>query len=344
MDWSIQEVARLAHTTSRTLRHYDELGLLPPSRIGANGYRYYDERALVRLQRILMLRDLGLGLTAIGEVLARHAGEAEALRSHLEWLRQERERLDRQIRSVEDTIGTLEGGEQLMAEKMFDGFDHTRHKEEVEQRWGADAYARGDAGWRGMTAAEKTAWQGRSKQLAGDWQDAAARGVSPDGDEAQGLAGRHCDWLGSIPGTPGGEAAGPTREYVLGLADMYVADERFAANYGGQAGAEFVRAALRVYAERHLEPLICALSRGRTAAGATAGRLMAKNGIVQWQSGPTSNAKSTVPTPTFPPSAQPMPSTTISMPVRTIQILQPVRRCSPVIRPSRGPGPKWAPM
>jgi cell volume regulation protein A len=69
MDWSIQDTARLAHTTSRTLRHYGEVGLLTPSRIGTNGYRYYDERALVRLQRILMLRELGLGLLAIPGVV-----------------------------------------------------------------------------------------------------------------------------------------------------------------------------------------------------------------------------------------------------------------------------------
>ncbi|GED97146.1 hypothetical protein nbrc107697_11850 [Gordonia crocea] len=66
MEWSIQQIARLVSTTSRTLRHYDELGLVPPSRIGSNGYRYYDEHALVRLQRVLLLRELGLG------VLPRH--------------------------------------------------------------------------------------------------------------------------------------------------------------------------------------------------------------------------------------------------------------------------------
>ena len=68
-DWSIQEIARLAGTTSRTLRHYDDIGLLAPSRVAHNGYRHYDQTALVRLQRILLLRELGLGLPRIGEVL-----------------------------------------------------------------------------------------------------------------------------------------------------------------------------------------------------------------------------------------------------------------------------------
>jgi DNA-binding transcriptional MerR regulator len=63
-DWSIQDVARMAGTTSRTLRHYDDIGLLKPSRVGSNGYRHYDAAALLQLQRILLLRGLGLGLPA----------------------------------------------------------------------------------------------------------------------------------------------------------------------------------------------------------------------------------------------------------------------------------------
>ncbi|MDQ0576885.1 MerR family transcriptional regulator [Agromyces albus] len=251
-DWSIQEIAKLAGTTSRTLRHYDDIGLLAPSRIGGNGYRYYDERALVRLQRIMLLRDLGLGLPVIAEVLDREANAQPALLGHLEWLRKEQERLARQIASVERTIGALEGGERLMADQMFDGFDHTQYKEEVEQRWGKDAYAKSDAWWRGLSADEKSAWQERATTLGSDWIAAFERGIDPAGDEAQALARRHFEWLRGIPGTPGGGAGGPTKEYFLGLADMYVADDRFGANYGGPAGAEFVRDAMTAFAERNL--------------------------------------------------------------------------------------------
>ena len=252
MDWSIQEIAKLAGTTSRTLRHYDDIGLLEPARVGSNGYRYYDEPALVRLQRIMLLRQLGLGLPSIGEVLDREESAPHALRSHLEWLQQEQERLARQIASVEHTITALEGGERLMAENVFDGFDHTRYKEEVEQRWGKDAYAKSDAWWRSMSAEQKAAWQQRASDLGRDWIAAHERGIDPAGDEAQALAQRHFEWLRGIPGTPGGGAAGPTKEYFVGLAEMYVADERFGANYGGQAGAEFVRDAMTAYADRNL--------------------------------------------------------------------------------------------
>jgi len=162
-DWSIQDIARIAGTTSRTLRHYDELGLLTPSRIAANGYRHYDRDSLVRLQRILLLRDLGLGLPAIARVLDDRRDAAPALRDHLTWLRDERDRLARQIASVEATIHAVEEGGELVAEEMFDGFDHTQYKEEVEERWGKEAYAASDRWWRGMTAEERAGWQQRQK-------------------------------------------------------------------------------------------------------------------------------------------------------------------------------------
>ncbi len=252
MDWSIQDVARLAGTTSRTLRHYGDVGLLPASRTGGNGYRYYDATALVRLQRILMLRDLGLGIPAIADVLAGQRNDTEALAGHLAWLRDEKARLDRQIASVEATIDTLKGGEQLMAEDMFDGFDHTEYKDEVVERWGAKAYSDGDSWWRSMSAFEKAEWQRRQKQLAADWIAAAAARIPVDGDEAQALAARHADWLGGIPGTPGSDSGRPTKEYFVGLGEMYVSDDRFAANYGGVDGATFVRDAMAVYAKKHL--------------------------------------------------------------------------------------------
>jgi DNA-binding transcriptional MerR regulator len=252
MEWSIQDIARLAGTTSRTLRHYGDIGLLAPSRIGGNGYRYYDEDALSRLQRILLLRELGLGLPAIAEVMAGQRDNARALLGHLEWLRQEKNRLDRQIASVEITIRKMEGGEQLMAQEMFDGFDHTQYKEEVEERWGKDAYAKSDAWWRSKTPEEKSGWQARQKALSADWIAAAEAGVAPESAEAQALAQRHFDWLSGIPGTPGGGTSGPPKAYFVGLGEMYVADARFAAHYGGAEGATFVRDAMRIYAERNL--------------------------------------------------------------------------------------------
>ncbi len=248
MEWSIHEVARVTGTTSRTLRHYDAVGLLAPARVGANGYRYYDLDALLRLQRILLLRELGLGLAQIAEVLSRRTPEEEALETHLAWLRAEQERVGRQIAAVTRTLAHRREGTPVMAQEMFDGFDHTRYREEVEDRWGADAYARSDAWWRGMAQQDREAWQQAAAALIADWVAAAEEGVDPQGPRAQDLAARHVAWLRSVPGTPAADSGGDVTAYVRALAEMYPADPRFAATYataaGGTAGAEFVRAAL----------------------------------------------------------------------------------------------------
>jgi DNA-binding transcriptional MerR regulator len=251
-DWSIQDVARFAGTTSRTLRHYDEIGLLKPSRVGSNGYRYYDGATLLQLQRILLLRELGLGLPAIAGVFRQQTDPVTALARHLEWLAQEQERLTRQMASVRQTIETVKGGGDMVAEKMFDGFDHTQYKDEVEGRWGKETYAKSDAWWRGLGAAGQLEWKSLAAKLGSDWIAAAASGVSPVSPDAQDLARRHVEWLKSIPGTPAAEDSGAIQVYVVGLAEMYVADARFAANYGGGPGARFVRDALLAYAEEHL--------------------------------------------------------------------------------------------
>jgi DNA-binding transcriptional MerR regulator len=244
---SIQDIARLSGTTSRTLRHYGDIGLLEPSRIGANGYRYYDDDALARLQRILLLRDLGLGLPAIADALAGTREHADALAHHLRWLRQEKDRLDRQIDSVEATIRRMKGGEQLMAEEMFDGFDHAQYRDEVERRWGEEAYASGDRWWRSLTAEEKARFQLDQKAVQDDYAAALASGASVESDEVLAITRRHYDWL-----VVGWRGRRPTAEQFVGMGDMYIADERFGANYGGLEGATYVRDAMKAFAARNL--------------------------------------------------------------------------------------------
>lgn len=182
-------------------------------------------------------------------MLEREVDDVAALRRHLAVLRAEQERLARQIASVERTVTAREAGEELMSEQMFDGFDHTVYREEVEQRWGAAAYEESDRWWRGLGDEGRAAWQARQAAVQADWRAASERGVAPGSEEAQQLAARHVAWLADVPGTPG---HGGVRAYIEGLADLYVADPRFAAHYGGRAGAELVRDALHTYAEQHL--------------------------------------------------------------------------------------------
>jgi DNA-binding transcriptional MerR regulator len=247
-EWAISEVAAMTGTTSRTLRHYGDIGLLPPSRVGRNGYRYYDLAALMRLQRILLLRELGLRLTALGEVLAREVEVHTALEAHLRLLRAEQRRIQRQLASVQRTLDAMKEGKEPDVTEIFDGFDHTEYKDEVEQRWGAHAYARGASWWQSKTRAEQQEFQREQAARARAWLELAQADASPTSPEAQRLAARHVSWLRGIPGTPAESGDDDVlRRYVLGLADLYAADDRFAANYGGAEGAAFVRAALRHY-------------------------------------------------------------------------------------------------
>lgn len=130
-----------------------------------------------------------------------------------------------------------------MAEEVF---DHTQYKEEVTERWGREAYEKGDRWWRSLSAQEKQAFQDRQWQITRDFGQAVADGLPPGSDEVQAIAQRQYEWL-SGTGTL-------TRSYVNGLGEMYVADPRFAANYDrhGEGTAVFVRDAMKVFAERNL--------------------------------------------------------------------------------------------
>ncbi len=122
MAWSIAELARMSKVTSRTLRHYDDVGLLRSAYVGRNGYRYYEHEQLLRLQQILLLRGLGLGLGAIAEVLGGDRDEVAALGQPVRWLRSERDRLGQLADTVSRTIRDLQGEDQMTAPELFEGF------------------------------------------------------------------------------------------------------------------------------------------------------------------------------------------------------------------------------
>lgn len=253
-DWSIHEIARLTGTTSRTLRHYDAVGLLPPTRIATNGYRRYDQIALVRLQRILLLRDLGLGLRAIGRVLDDEPDAVAALARHRDELVRDKNRIDRQIASIDTTIRKMRRGEGLMAQEMFDGFAPEPHETEVTKRWGERAYSTGATWWADKTAAEKREFQAVQAGIAADFVAAASAGLAAHSGEVQAIVERHVAWLREVPGTPG-YPNGPEAEYLVGLAELYSADPRFAAAYEG-AGVDatgLVRDAIAFWVENETQ-------------------------------------------------------------------------------------------
>ena len=138
MEWPIAEVARMSGVTARTLRHYDETGLLPPARIGANGHRYYEEHQLLLLQQILVLRALGVGLPEIGRILSEQVDEVDALRGHHQRLLAERDRLHALADTVSRTIAELEqsrkDGNPMTVnrpENLFEGVQPSQYAENM---------------------------------------------------------------------------------------------------------------------------------------------------------------------------------------------------------------------
>ncbi|HEY6737850.1 MAG TPA: MerR family transcriptional regulator, partial [Actinopolymorphaceae bacterium] len=158
MEWTIHQVASRAGVTSRTLRHYDHIGLLSPSRIGANGYRYYDSGAVARLQRILLLRELGLSLDVIAGVLDNQRDEEAALTEHIDRLEAERDRLERRLQALRYTLDARRCGTDPSMEMMLDGFNDP-YRDEVSSRWGEDVFARSNAWWHGKSLQQRMEWK-----------------------------------------------------------------------------------------------------------------------------------------------------------------------------------------
>ncbi|MFH9395329.1 MerR family transcriptional regulator [Streptomyces sp. NPDC017556] len=191
MDWPISEVARMSGVTARTLRHYDEIGLLPPARIGSNGHRYYEEHQLLLLQQILVLRALDVGLPEIGRVLADQVDTVEALRGHHRRLLTERDRLDSLAATVARTIAELEqsrkDGTAMTAinrpENLFEGVQPSRYEENLRDFPGLAE----EAGRRAatMTPAETEAGQRERTALMIRLAEHLAAGAPADAEPVQ---------------------------------------------------------------------------------------------------------------------------------------------------------------
>lgn len=233
----------MSGVTSRTLRHYDAIGLLPPARVAADGRRHYGRRELLRLQRILLLRELGLGLPAIGLALAAPGGEPAVLRAHRDQLEEERDRLARLVRTVEHTIESMEGGVDMAAERMFEGFEHAPYEAEARQRWGDEVV---DESWRKLRALA-----GDDAELARTGFDRVHQGLAPLLAAGVPVRDPRVRELIELHHRVVGLFWTPTAEAYRDLGRMYVEDERFRQNIGGgnDALVEYLRDAMAAHAD-----------------------------------------------------------------------------------------------
>lgn len=251
MAWSIAELARMAKVTSRTLRHYGDVGLLVPAYVGSNGYRYYEQEQLLRLQRLLLLRELGLGLRAIAEVLDGQRDQVAALRRHEQWLRDERDRLDTLADTVSRTITQLQGGDHMTAAELFEGFADRQAQQE------SDLVGKYGEGVREhfRTARELTAdWtqqdyldaQRRWDELDDTVLAVMRSGAAPDAPAAMEVMAEHYRSVQQF--------WTPDRNSYTGLGQLYVDNPEFKARYDAKAPglAEYLRDATTAYAAQRL--------------------------------------------------------------------------------------------
>ena len=250
MEYTIKALAELAGVTPRTLRWYDSLGLLKPLRSTDAGYRIYGPQQVDRLQTILFYRELGLELSAIRGILDDPAFDRQAaLQSHLAALEKRRSQLDALILTVQKTIAETQGGHPMSDHEKFEAFKHqvvedneAKYGTEIREKYGNETIDRANANVLSLSQEEYARWEALGQEILTSLTAAVQAGESPNGQEGQRIAALHRQWLSFSweKYTPQAHA---------GLAQMYVADERFTAYYDRDIPgcAVFLREAILAY-------------------------------------------------------------------------------------------------
>ncbi len=253
--YTVKQVAKLSGVSVRALHHYDEIGLLKPACVGANGYRYYGQDELLRLQQILFHRELGLPLEEIRQVLdARDFDRVAALTRHRERLAAEARRYGRLLRTIDETLAALQGAAKMDDKAMYRGFDPKKQAEReawLVERLGekvrpaiAEAQARVGA----MTQGEFDGLTAEADAIEAELAAAMAKGLPADSDAVSAIVRRHHAWVARSWNTP------PTAERYVGLAAIYADHPDFRARYDGRAEGltDYLGAAMRAFAARQL--------------------------------------------------------------------------------------------
>lgn len=249
MEYTVSELAQLSGVSGRTLRYYDQIGLLKPARINSSGYRIYGEKEVDLLQQILFYRELEFSLEEIKKIINHpNYDEFAALKKHYHYLKKKRDRLDRIMATIEKTIASKEGGIPLPDQEKFAGFkekliaeNERKYGKEIREKYGDELVDASNAKLRSMSPEDFQALTQLEEEILSLLEQAYATG-DPASDVAQKMAAKHKEWLMySWPNY--------SKEAHAGLAEMYVADERFTAYYDRRVkgGAKFLRDAILIY-------------------------------------------------------------------------------------------------
>ena len=241
MNMHIKEFAGAAGVSVRTLHYYDEIGLLKPAYVdGQTGYRFYDERSLLRMQEILFYRELDFPLSDIRRMmLAPNYDKTKALKEQKDLLILKKERLERLISAVDGAMK----GENVMS--AFDNSELEQYKAEAKEKWGkTEAYKEYTEKTKNHSKDQFAGMAEGLNALFGEFAACRQAGETPDSAPVQTLVKKLQDYI-----TENYYIC--TREILAGLGQMYVLDERFQKNIdqNGEGTAAFASAAIKIYCE-----------------------------------------------------------------------------------------------
>lgn len=247
IEYKVQEVAKMAGVSVRTLHHYDAIGLLKPASYSDAGYRLYTEDDIATLQQIIFFKTLHFSLKEIKSIIYDPTfDKVEALQLQKNMLLEKRIHINQMIHTIEQTILYEKGEINMTNEQKFSGFQFSENKyeQEARERWGNDTVNRANETIRQhdpnvLNEKMNTIY----KELA------TVRHLSPQSNEAQLAIASWYHFLNKYTGHH------YTLEAFQALGKMYVADERFTKNIDqfGEGLAQFMYEAMQIYAEKQQE-------------------------------------------------------------------------------------------
>jgi DNA-binding transcriptional MerR regulator len=248
MSYTVQQLATLSGVTVRTLHYYDEVGILNPAGVKKNGYRYYEEPQLLRLQQILFFRELDFPLDDIKRILASPSFDMkEALFDQRRAIEIKKKRLSHLVQTIDKTIKKINKEIIMEDEELYGNFSKEEaqaYAKEARERWGnTPAYKQSKERVKKMGKEGMKKVLEESGKLTVEIAECMKSGEPATGERALALIARHYDGLRAF--------YEPNSEMYRGLAEMYVADERFKQNYEKVAEglAEYMKESMFAFAK-----------------------------------------------------------------------------------------------